>query len=257
MVAGIGGRDAASLEAAGEALAAAGVEDVQRRGLELFGVVHVVGIEDRRLSATARVAKLEEIAAQHRVIAAGSLIPNHRPDVAAALAVRASSEEIERLWVRFKGEEDAASFARTLGGTFRQVGERVIIESRSIGARTGYMAQRRGGLAELVAGDVMRLALWVSRGKPKAFDSERVAAELVAYLRPYLGTREPIHMAANPASVSGYVETPHPGEVLAAAAAFAGSRGFELWSSGHPRDRLVDAIAHVASDLAAARSGRP
>ncbi|MEW6735999.1 MAG: radical SAM protein [Acidobacteriota bacterium] len=245
MIAGIGCGDIKTLESVETDLAVEKIGNFTRRGLDLYGIV------EREDSLSDRTALLEKIAEKHNGAISAELVPvGDTVDLPMVLAARPSNDEIERLWVRFHNEAAATAFASKLQGNFKQADKYVIVESERIGSRIGYFAQHLGGVAEIISGNFIRLVLsfWL---KDKSVDERDVAASLLPLIRPYLCHQDQLYFEKHGHSVTVEIDSANPCAALDVLVQFARSHSFEIWLEAHPRNRLVDAIVRISSDLKA------
>jgi hypothetical protein len=251
LVAGLGCPDAAALDDVEAELALGGMDQFHRRGRDLFGRVPVGGSNP---SLESRAAQLKEIAAKHGAMIAGELIPTEDAvPWPQALAARTPDLVGEHLWVSFPTEEDAARFAAPLAGAVAQISRYVIVEAENIGARLGYRAQREGGTAQVLgAGMCLAVAFWrPRRGKetPPELDAAELATALLAPLRPFLASHEPLRFESEWHTVTGAFVTTDSRAALAVVTDFARGRDLEVWLDAKPATRLVEVLARVATDL--------
>lgn len=254
LVAGMRCEDQAALESVDGELEVAELPSFHRRGLDLFAVLPVRGLDAE--AADVRIAQLERIAKPYGASVAAELIAGDQTqDVPAALAARVRTG-VERLWVQFRTRELAASFARMLGGKITQVGRFVLVEGERIGARLGQLASRHGGVATLIEGALVRIVAtyWRNaerrgRASREPLDPTEVTRALLPRLRPFLDHDLTPSFGAQWMSVVGSVETGRPREALGILNDFADSAQLERWFAVEPRDRVATAISRVERDL--------
>ena len=249
LLAGLRFPDAAALEAAQLALHIDEMAELERRGLDLFGVIHPHGQQGQPDAIDTCVAQLERVAAQHGAQVACELLPVELPvDLPGVLAARAPDASPQRLWAHFESVEAAASLAKSMNGKVTVAGRYLIVEANEIRSRDGFHVQRAGGVAELVAGPILRLtiSLWPKDQTSPALDPVEMASALRAYLRP---EDRLDGFGSEWRSLTGSVDSDDPGATLSSLVAFAHSRDVAFFITAAPPRRLVDATARIAADL--------
>lgn len=125
-------------------------------------------------------------------------------------------------------------------------------------------AEAMGGVSQVFPGKKVRVNYWLWREVPRDRNKDereywkQCSAELIPALRPCADPGSSVKPAGHEWQVLfGSIETRRPLLVIETLESFAQSRGLK-WSAGaEPIDRLVEAIARIASDLEAQISRPP
>jgi hypothetical protein len=207
--------------------------DLRPRGDRLFGLtpIHQPGLRD----AVAALEAEGDFAAE--LVAAPE--PPHLP---ALFAARPPDDEPEWLWARFASAHAAAACAATLSGAVA-AGEYLLLAARRVGPRAGWLAQRAGGVAEVLPGPTLclRVLFW----RPGA-------ALAVATMATELRARLPgdrLDVGEEHGAPSAAIVTGAPERALVEAVALAASHEARAWIQIGPADPVAAALARVDRDL--------
>lgn len=269
LLAGIKLPNQAALPTGDALLRSAGLEPLGAQGTTLFSSVRVAGPSGCKYALDTCVDQVRKVATSLGGRTAGELV-DWDDTPAARLLRRPSKHAAEWLWVSFKEPAAAAAFVHDLGsrpaGPAAEspaepavLGGCVLVRSRRVGPRLGWMAARRGGVALLLQGPQLRIRFQLQKEQPPDGSSSGDAAErLRTTLRAFLAGQE---TAMEVGRADGYwtrgsIVSSAPDAALAALGKAAQVERVELaWLRVEAAEPLVQSLARISRELSGQREG--
>ncbi|MFP2929845.1 radical SAM protein [Pyxidicoccus sp. 3LG] len=239
---GFGAKEDASLKNVEVALAVGDIGRFVRHGPHLFGLVGFSGYYRADDSLSKQLARLKALAQEHDVVVAAEMLREPKDvQLERHLAFRPVAPGPERLWANLGTEEEAARFARGLGGTFAVADSYVLVEADHIGPRLGRLAQRHGLWAEVLTSRRVTLVgtYWRKDSGP---------LDVIPHLRPYLKPDDRVETESGSSTVIR-VDTLEPLRVLPALVEVGTLLDTQVRVGMHAENPLAEAFRRIRQEL--------